>query len=191
VIDRHFSQPLSNNTRPTGASLRRFELSASDHLAVLARLGTKVTDETSVSPTIALKIVDLCIDKGADALRRRKRVIAKSLIYHRACAFEIKIKDFEAKGFFRSEVIGERALRHLRRFNYGRGRSRPRTRARARLEGPQSVFFRGSAAYPTNESIAKCGAASTRMAANPPTYSISSNLEEVRQRWGARQRSLC
>jgi hypothetical protein len=37
---------------------------------------------------------------------------------HRACAFEIKIKDFEAKGFFRSEVISERSLRHLHRFNY-------------------------------------------------------------------------
>ena len=37
---------------------------------------------------------------------------------HRACAFEIKIKDFKAKGFFRNEVIGERSLRHLRRFNY-------------------------------------------------------------------------
>jgi hypothetical protein len=37
---------------------------------------------------------------------------------HRACAFEIKIKDFETKGFFRSEVIGERSLRHLGRLNY-------------------------------------------------------------------------
>ena len=36
---------------------------------------------------------------------------------HRAGACEIKIKDFEAKGFFRGEVIGERPLRHLRRFN--------------------------------------------------------------------------
>src|SRR5207244_10836255 len=52
------------------------------------------------------------------AVRRRKRLIAKSLMDHRARAFEIKIKDFEAKGFFRSEVIGERSLRHLRGFNY-------------------------------------------------------------------------
>jgi hypothetical protein len=71
-----------------------------DHFAVLARLGAKVAYETSVSPTIALKIVDLCIDEGAQALRRRERLIAKSLMDHRAGAFEIKIKDFEAKGFF-------------------------------------------------------------------------------------------
>jgi hypothetical protein len=31
---------------------------------------------------------------------------------------KIELKDFEAKGFFRNEVIGERSLRHLRRFNY-------------------------------------------------------------------------
>ena len=37
---------------------------------------------------------------------------------HRACAFEIKIKYFEAKGFFRSEVIGKRSLWHLRGSNY-------------------------------------------------------------------------
>ena len=37
---------------------------------------------------------------------------------HRACAFEIKIKYFEAKGFFRSEVIGKRSLWHLRGCNY-------------------------------------------------------------------------
>jgi hypothetical protein len=89
-----------------------------DHFAVLARLGAEVADETSVSPTVALKIVDLCIDEGAQALKRRKRLVAKSLMDERACTVEIKIKDFEAKGFFRSEVIGERSLRHLRRFNY-------------------------------------------------------------------------
>jgi len=37
---------------------------------------------------------------------------------HLACAFEIKIKYFEAKGLFGSEVIGKRPLWHLRRSNY-------------------------------------------------------------------------
>ena len=42
--------------------------------------------------SLAFHIVFACV-----ALRRRKRLIAKSLTDHRACAFEIKIKDFEAK----------------------------------------------------------------------------------------------
>jgi hypothetical protein len=58
-----------------------------DHFAVLACFGAEVADETSVSPTVALKIVDLRIEEGSQALKRRKRVIAKSLIDHRACAF--------------------------------------------------------------------------------------------------------
>jgi hypothetical protein len=89
-----------------------------DQFAVLACFGAEIADETSVSPTIALKIIDLRIDEGAQALRRWNRLVAKSLMDHRACAFEIEIKDFEAKSFFRNEVIGKRSLRDLRRFNY-------------------------------------------------------------------------
>jgi hypothetical protein len=86
---------------------------------MFARLCAEVADETSVSPTVALKIVDLCIDEGAQALRGGSdSLLTKSLMDRRACAFEIKIKDFEAKRFFRCKVIGKRALRHLRSFNY-------------------------------------------------------------------------
>ena len=45
---------------------------------------------------------------------RRKGVIAKSPVDHRADVFEIEIKYFKAEGFFRSEVIGEGSLRHSR-----------------------------------------------------------------------------
>jgi hypothetical protein len=56
--------------------------------------------------------------RRASAQAAEVRLIAKSFIYHRACAFEIKIKDFEAKGFFRSKVIGKRPLRHFRSLDY-------------------------------------------------------------------------
>jgi hypothetical protein len=85
---------------------------------VLARFGAKVADQTSVSPIVALKKADVSIDEGAQALKRRKCLVAKRLLDHLACAGEIKIKYFEAKGFFRSEVIGKRPLWHLRRSNY-------------------------------------------------------------------------
>src|SRR5271166_699651 len=46
-----------------------------DHFAVLGRFGAEVADETAVSPTGPIEILDLCIDEGAQALKRRKRVI--------------------------------------------------------------------------------------------------------------------
>ncbi|MGA7762371.1 MAG: hypothetical protein WCA59_11530 [Candidatus Binataceae bacterium] len=81
---------------------------------MLARFGAEVADETSVSPTDPIEILDLCIDEGALALKRRKRVIAKSSLNHRADVFEIEIEYFKAEGCFRSEVIGKRPLRHSR-----------------------------------------------------------------------------
>ena len=39
-----------------------------DDFTVLARLGAKVADETSISPTVALKIANVSFDEGAQAL---------------------------------------------------------------------------------------------------------------------------
>jgi hypothetical protein len=44
--------------------------------AVLAGLGAEVADETSVSPTDPIEILDLGIDEGAQAVQRWQRVIA-------------------------------------------------------------------------------------------------------------------
>ena len=42
---------------------------------MLARFGAEVADETSVSPTDPIKILDLCFDVRAQAFKRRKRVL--------------------------------------------------------------------------------------------------------------------
>src|SRR6202165_1843672 len=89
-----------------------------DHFAVLARLRAEVADETAVSPADPVEILGLCIDEGAQALKGRKRAIAKSSLNHRAGVLEIEIEYFKAESFFGSEVVGERPLRHLRRLNY-------------------------------------------------------------------------
>jgi hypothetical protein len=85
---------------------------------VLASFGAEVADKTSVSPTNPIKILDLCIDVGMQALKRRKRVVAKSFVDDRADIVEIEIEYFKAEGFFRSEVVGKRPLWHSRSLNY-------------------------------------------------------------------------
>src|SRR5882762_5307851 len=72
-----------------------------DHFAVLARFGAEVADKTSVSPTDPIEILDLCVEVGAQALKRRKRVIAKSPLDRRSDIFEIEIEYFKTEGFFR------------------------------------------------------------------------------------------
>jgi hypothetical protein len=89
-----------------------------DHFAVISCFGAEIADETSVPPTDPIEILDLRIDVGAQALERRKRVVAKSPLDRRADVFEISIEYFKAKRFFRNEVIGEGSLRHSRGFNY-------------------------------------------------------------------------
>src|SRR5260370_36992088 len=88
------------------------------HSAVLARFGAEVSNESSASPTDPIKILDLCIDEGVQALRRRKRVVAKGPLDHRSDIPEIQIKELKAEGFFGNEVVGERSLRHSRSLNY-------------------------------------------------------------------------
>src|SRR5271163_2036111 len=89
----------------------------SDNFAMLAGLGAEVADETSVSPSDPIEILDLGINEGAQAVQRWKRVIAKSPLDHRAHIVEIEIEDLQAERFFRNEVIGERSLRHSRRLD--------------------------------------------------------------------------
>src|SRR5260370_33375569 len=67
---------------------------------------------------IRLRYLIWAIDVGAQALQRWKRVNCEEFSESSPCTFEIKIEDFEAKDFFRSEVIGDRSLRYLRRFYY-------------------------------------------------------------------------
>ncbi len=65
-----------------------------------------------LSPTDPIEILDLRIDVGAQALKRRQRGIAKSPLDRRAYVFEIEVEYLKTESFFRSEVIGERSLRH-------------------------------------------------------------------------------
>ena len=47
------------------------------HFAVLARFGAEVADQTAVPPTDPIKILDLRLDEGAQALKRRNRSLRR------------------------------------------------------------------------------------------------------------------
>ena len=102
---------------PLAQLLVYFNQPLPDHFAVISCFGAEIADEASVPPTDPIEILDLCIDVRSQALERRQRVVAKSLLDRRADVLEIQIEYLKTERIFRNEVIGEGSLRHSRRFD--------------------------------------------------------------------------